>query len=198
MAAGLGAIGLAFWSSACENPFNTRTPEPPTRVQGAWILPHAPGIVFINLRNAIAERNVVNYERCFSDSLKTGRQFHFKPETTVDNARPGLFSNWSVREERAYFTRMLDALPGDSLRSLRLDSLKTDNITSNSVTYFQRYELIVRHQLQSSGVPGKVSGEGQFGLIKDRFGEWSIYRWEDSASGGRLTWSTLKADFFSR
>jgi len=191
---GLLVVSLAIGFNACENPFQTRTPEPPKRVQGTFLLPHSPGIVFSNLRNALAELNVVNYERCFADSTRSDRKFRFIPEAEVAKTNPGLFSRWGVREERDYFARMRGPLPADSIFSLRLDSLITV-ITGDSATFSQRYELIARHQRQASGVPRKVSGRGLFLLSRDQFGDWSIYRWEDFSSGSALTWSRLKADF---
>jgi hypothetical protein len=188
------AVSLVLGINACENPFQTRSPESPQRVQSTFILPHSPSIVFINLRNALAELNVVNYERCFSDSTHAGRAFRFIPEATVANTNPGLFSGWSVKEERDYFARMRDPLPADSVFTLRLDSLQTV-VTGDSATFLQRYELIARHQRQASGVPRKVSGEGRFWLSRDQFGDWSIYRWADFSAGSALTWSTLKAAF---
>lgn len=187
-------ISLAMWFSACQNPFQTREPEPPIRVQGTWILPHAPEIVFINLRNALAELNVVNYERCFVDSIRSGRRFRFIPEATVANTNPGLFANWGMKEEKNYFARMRDPLPADSTFTLQLDSLQAV-VTGDSASFWHRYELIARHQRQSSGVPRKVSGEGRFWLSRDQFGDWSIYRWADFTSGSTFTWSTLKAAF---
>jgi len=190
----LVVIGSAFAFNACENPFQTRTPEPPKRVQGTFFLPHSPGIVFINLRNALADLNVVNYERCFADSTRSGRQFRFIPEATVANTRPGLFTRWGVKNERDYFARMRDPLPVDSTFSLRLDSLESVT-TGDSAIFLQRYELIARHQRQASGVPRRVSGEGRFWLSRDQFGDWSIYHWADFSRGGAFTWSTLKAAF---
>jgi hypothetical protein len=186
--------GFALGFIACENPFQTRAPESPERVQGTFVLPYSPGIVFINLRSALAELNVVNYERCFSDSTRSDRQFRFIPEATVANTNPGLFLRWGVREERDVFARMLNPLPVDSTFSLRLDSLQSV-VTVDSAIFFQRYELIARHKRQASGVPRKVSGEARFWLSRDQFGDWSIYRWADFSSGSGFTWSTLKAEF---
>jgi len=190
----LTVIGFALIGIACENPFQTRTPEPPKRAQGTFVLPHSPGIVFANLRNAMVELNVVNYERCFTDSARSGRRFRFIPEAAVANTNPGIFSRWSAKEERDYFARMRNPLPADSIFSLRLDSLQTF-VDSDSAIFLQRYELIARHQRQASGVPRRVSGEGRFWLSRDQFGDWSIYRWADFSSGGAFTWSTLKAAF---
>jgi len=188
------AICFACGFCGCENPFQTRAPEPPQRVQGTFILPHSPGIVFANLRNALAELNVVNYERCFSDSMHAGRPFRFIPEAAVANTNPGLFARWGLKDERDYFARMRDPLPADSTFSLRLDSLQTV-VTGDSAIFLQRYELVARHQRQTSGVPRQVSGEGRFWLSRDQFGDWSIYRWADFSSGSAFTWSTLKAAF---
>jgi hypothetical protein len=196
---GLCIIGLMMMLlNACENPFKTREPEPPSQARSTWILPFSPEIVFVNLRNAMVERNVVNYERCFSDSTRPGGwRFRFIAEATVANENPDKFANWGVKQERDYFSQLRANLPEDSTRSLvlRPDSLQTV-ITGDSAIFLHRYELTVRHKLQSCcGVPGKVSGEGRFWLSKDQFGEWSIYRWADFASGGAFTWSRLKADF---
>jgi hypothetical protein len=185
----LVVIGLTLGYNACENPFQTRTPEPPKRTQSTWLLPHSPGIVFINLRNALTELNTVNYKRCFSDS------FRFVPEATVANTNPGKFDGWNLQKEGSYLEQMLNPLPPDSAFTLRLDSLSTLDSGSESVIYLQRYELLARHRLQSIGIPRKVSGEGRFWLGKNRFEEWAIYRWEDFASGSAFTWSTLKAAF---
>jgi hypothetical protein len=182
---------LAFGHGACENPFQTRTPEPPTRTQRTWLLPREPGDVFTNLRNALADLNVVNYKRCFADS------FRFIPEATVAHANPGKFDGWNLQKEGGYLEQMLNPLPPDSAFTLRLDSLSIDAIGSESIIYLQRYELIARHRLQNVGVPRKVSGEGRFWLSRSNFGDWSIYRWEDFASGSAFTWSTLKARFYN-
>jgi hypothetical protein len=188
---GTTVIGFALGFNACENPFQTRTPEPPARVQSTFSLPHAPGIVFINLRYALAERNVVNYERCFSDSLRSGRSFRFIPEKAVAATNPNVFDNWDLKEERDYFVRMVAP---DSLFSLRLDSLEAKPILKDTVVYRQRYDLIARHQRPRA--PRRVAGEGLFFLRRDDFGDWSIYRWEDSFDrDSSSTWSTLKVAF---
>lgn len=185
---GVIAAGLAFGLFACDNPFQTRTPEPPERTQNTWLLPHSPEIVFVNLRNALAELNVVNYGRCFADS------FRFVPEASVDIRNPGKFINWSAKEERGYFEQMRNPLPLDSTFSLRLDSLQTINM-GESVMFLQRYELVARHGRQSEGIPRRVAGTGRFMLRRNSFGDWSIYLWEDFARGNAFTWSELKAAF---
>ena len=129
---GVIAIGLALGFAACDNPFQTRTPEPPKRTQNTWLLPHSPGIVFLNLRNALAELNLVNYGRCFADS------FRFVAEASVDIRNPGKFINWGAKEERDYLEQMLNPLPADSAFSLRLDSLQTINM-GESVVFLQKY-----------------------------------------------------------
>jgi hypothetical protein len=184
----VAAVVLALNWTACDNPFQTRTPEAPKRAQNTWVLPHSPGIVLVNLRNALAELNVVNYSRCFSDS------FRFVAEALVDIRNPGKFVNWSAREERNYLEQMINPLPADSAFSLRLDSLQTINM-GESVMYLQDYELVARHRRQSEGIPRRVSGTGRFMLRRNSFGDWSIYLWEDFAAGNAFTWSELKAAF---
>lgn len=179
---------------SCENPFATRTPEEPKGAGSRYIPPFSAEIVVENLRNAITDRNVENYLRCFTDSTRTDERFRYEPDAASSNQYPGTFTQWSLTQERDYFSQLRAALPVDSLRSLRLDSLQT--ITFNDSAQFVRaYELNVRHKQQSAGVPGLVRGELRFWLRKDPFGEWSIYRWADFATGQAQTWSALKAAF---
>src|SRR5512145_2681132 len=109
---------------ACENPFVTRVPEPPEGSGSRWIPPFSAEIVIENLRNTISDRNGENYLRCFSDSSRVSRRFQFIPEITVANNNPGAFVNWSLAQERDYFSQLRAAVPGDSICSLRLDSLQ--------------------------------------------------------------------------
>lgn len=185
---------MIFSFLSCENPFIPRTPEPPQGTTSRYIPPFSAEIVLDNLRNAINDRNGENYLRCFADSSRTGERFRFEPDAATANQYAGVFHQWGLTQERDYFSQLRAALPTDSLRSLRLDSLQT--ITFNDSAQFARaYELNVRHKQQSAGVPGQVRGELRFWLRKDQFGEWSIYRWADFATGQSQTWSALKAAF---
>jgi len=179
---------------SCENPFATREPEAPKNSGSRYIPPFAAEIVLENMRNAISDRNVENYLRCFTDSTRTGERFRYEPDAAASNQYPGVFSQWGLSQERDYFSQLRAALPTDSLRSLRLDSLQTIAF-SDSAQFVRAYELNVRHKQQSAGVPGQVRGELRFWLRKDQFGEWSIYRWADFATGQAQTWSALKAAF---
>ncbi|MEK7728255.1 MAG: hypothetical protein AAB354_07550, partial [candidate division KSB1 bacterium] len=138
---------------SCENPFATRTPEKPKGTGSRYIPPFSAEIVLENMRNAISDRNVENYLRCFTDSTRTGERFRYEPDAATGNQYPGVFNQWGLAQERDYFSQLRAALPTDSLRSLRLDSLQT--ITFNDSAQFARaYELNVRHKQQSTGVPG--------------------------------------------
>ncbi len=191
----LCASVLYFFLLACENPFATRTPEAPEgRGSSRWIPPFAAELVVENLRNAIADRNVENYVRCFVDSSRTGRHLQFFPETAVANNNPGIFLDWGPAQERDYFSQLRAATPGDSICTLQLDSLQTI-LFSDSAQFFYEYDLIARHRRQSAGVPGRVQGELRFWLIKDSFGEWAIQRWADFATKPAQTWSALKVAF---
>ena len=179
---------------ACENPFVTRTPELPEGTGSRWIPPFSAEVVVENLRNAIFDRNVENYVRCFSDSSRTSRRFSFYPEITVANNYPGAFLNWDLVPERDYFSQLRAAVPVDSTCSLRLDSLQV-SLFGDSAQFIYGYDLTARHRRQSAGVPGNVKGELRFWLMKDSFGEWSIQRWADFATGPAQTWSALKVAF---
>jgi len=190
----LAVVIYFVFSLACENPFVTRTPEPPEGTGSRWLPPFSAEVVLENLRNAIGDRNVENYIRCFVDSSRLNRRFRFDPEITVANNNPGAFFNWNLAQERDYFSELRAALPADSVCSLQLDSLQTSSF-GDSAQFIFAYDLIARHRRQSAGVPGRVKGELRFWLLKDSFGDWAILRWADFATGPTQTWSALKVAF---
>ena len=193
----IALLCLSLWLNACENPFQTREPEPPRTAGDRWLPPFSADLVLVNLENAVADLNTENYVRCFSDGTRGNAALHFEPDLASTNTNPGFFAFWSLADERFYFSQLRASMSGDSLRSLQLDSLQTI-VFGDSAIFLRAYDLTVRHTLQSSGVPGRVRGELRFWLNKDELGEWSITRWADFASGSTQTWSSLKILFGSR
>jgi hypothetical protein len=182
---------------ACDNPFQTRTPEPPTRTRGTFIIPLTPEAVLTNLRNAVLEQNLVNYSRSLADPARGG-SFKYLADPAVANSRPELFMNWSLENERRYFSQLSAVLPSDSTRSLSFTpEFKPETVITlgDSAIYVGDYQLSVHHTQQSKGIARRYAGQARFTLRRDNLEEWSISRWADFSTGSTPTWSALKASF---
>jgi hypothetical protein len=188
-------VGMTFlpFVAACENPFATRTPEPPAVGRGTFITPRTPEAVLANLRSAMLEQNLLNYSRSLADTTRGGA-FRFHADPAVANARPELFSNWNLDNEKRYFNQLNAVLPADSARSL-IFKVVTSIPLGDSAIFVEDYELNVHHTQQSNGVPSRYAGQARFTLRQDALGEWSIHRWSDFSAGSAPTWSVLKANF---
>jgi len=178
---------------ACENPFQTRTPEPPTQPRGIFITPRTPEAVIINLRNAVVEQNLVNYSACLADP-RLGGTFRYQADPAVGISRPELFANWGLEEEKRYFSQLSAVLPPDSARAL-IFTAKSITTLGDSAIFIEDYQLNVNHTQQAAGIARSYAGQARFLLREGSFGLWSIHRWEDLSTGSTPTWSALKASF---
>lgn len=179
---------------ACQSPFATRDPEPPDTQQSTWIQPTSASYVLINLRNAIAEKNIQNYLRCLADTSHVKQRFLYLPEPAVQAANPGLFRSWGYEEERNYLNQLFLVLPKDSTSQLTLTSLR-ENASQDSVIFLHEYQLTLRHQRQSQYGLAVSRGQVEFRLIRSAENSWYIHRWTDYAVSGSVTWSAVRAAF---
>lgn len=189
---GMAALLLAMQFS-CDNPFATRTPEPPTRSQGTFVTPLTPEAVIANLRNAVTEQNLVNYTRSLADPTRGGR-FVYEADPAVIASQPELFADWVVANEQRYFNQLNAVLPTDSTRSLVFAAETATNL-GDSALFVENYLLVVRHTQQVNGIPSRYAGQARFTLKRNNLGEWAIHRWADFSTGSLPTWSALKASF---
>ena len=181
-------------NSGCENPFATREPEAPVKIQSSWIQPTSPSYVMINLKNAISEKNTTNYLRCLSDTSSAVKSFAFIPEPAVANANPGLFTRWGKDAESNYLNQLSTYLPKDSTASVDFERLK-ETIFQDSVVLLQSYQLKVEYKCDESSCPRVWRGQAEFRLIRTEEDIWYIYKWSDYSTGDDLSWSSLKAAF---
>ncbi len=187
-------LTLLVFIAACENPFNTRTPEPPEQTTSTFIPPTSPDIVFINLQIAVREKNVENYIRSFVDTTRSSQRFTFVADQRAAANHPGVFQFWELQDERRYLTRLFQALPADSARALRfIEQNRSEGATQASFSL--NYEISVRHTRGGEGIPTIYRGLSNFMLEKNQTGDWAIYRWEDFTNGVDPSWSELKALF---
>ncbi len=175
----------------CQSPFSIREPEPPATIRSTWIPPYSPEQVFSNFQNAISERNVENYTRCFTDTSKSTRMYRFNPEPEIESTYPTIFLFWSREAEKNVMQQLFSSIPSDSTLFVKFTEEATDIITADSAVFNRLYHLEVHHT--ESSLPAIYDGHGEFWLAPDATGEWAIYRWIDHRLNENPSWSTLKA-----
>lgn len=183
---------IVFGSIFCQNPFATRDPEEPVTSQTSWIQPVSPETVLDNLVDAIREKSVDNYIRCFGGTESVRAQFQFIPEISVSNHYQGVFTGWNIFHERNYLNHLFGQLPQDSLSSLILNDV-TEFHYGDSVSTMKDYELHVSHTNQA--VASFVTGRLEMTLKKGQDALWYISYWADFRIGEGPVWSILKAEF---
>lgn len=186
-------LGVVLLTTACKWPFETRTPEPPKGQKSNWMPPTSANIVITNMEFAIRERNSLNYLRCLSDSLGTGKRFRFNADPLVSKNYPTLFSGWTKGNEETYINQLfVSYLPKDSTSQIQL-VFQRENVFQDSTIFLYNYKLKLGHTFASDQCPRLVEGQAEFRLIRDELGEWSIYYWADYRIGKKETWSQIKA-----
>jgi len=168
---------------------NAETPRNPAGDH--FIPPTNPGIVFQNLENAFHYRESTIYNRCFADSLTSGKNYRFEPAMVKAVVFP---PGWTVNDEEQYFQQLLAACHSDSLLSLNITN---DEIPGSdegdSIAYQINYNIIARHNRQ--GVDKIFNGQSHIKLVRNNHNYWVIYYWQDMALSSDATWSDLKTFF---
>lgn len=183
----LAAVGLSCGI------FETRDPEPPVQTSAEFIQPSTPDLVFTNMINSFRDLSSINYVRCFSDAVVTGRPFVFEPTSQALSRYGAILTSWTRLSEQQYFDNMRSRLPTGTGPSLIL-SLSVQSFNSDSALYDATYELTVPHT--QSTFPQTAKGRAQFSLIADQGGTWSIWRWIDFPDNqNNFTWSEMKGEF---
>ena len=176
--------------SSCDM-FSLRDPEPPIDSQSNWVPPLSPDLVIVNLQNAILERNIENYIRCFANPSFSDSIFYFIPDPEVAAIHPEIFATWSLENERAVLQQLYSYIPDDSTSALLL----TDDVLQNDQP--DRAVLVGNYTLELHHTHGNwdryYRGYLEFHMTPDRRGEWSIYRWIDDGIADSSSWSELKA-----
>ena len=193
----LAAIAvLASWlilGSGC-NLFEPRDPEAPTQSSDSFIPPTDPDIVIENLQNAIAQKNSVNYVRCFADPSQSVRLFQFSPSPDAGSRYASVFAYWSIDQEKAYFQNLVARAAGKvNAYSNLLLTHRVATVTGDSAVESYDYTFTFEHTDPS--FPTVAIGNLQFVLGLDNNNAWVIYRWSDFKTTSDVTWSHFKGKF---
>lgn len=176
--------------------FEPREPEQPSQSGSNFEPPYSAETVISNLKNAIAAKNLDNYIACFSDPVRTQREFTFVPSGPAWAQYSSELSSWDRNKEREYMRNLISHTSSSAFSSLLLVP-KSFAITTDSVVYNYTYTLSFHHDGRVIS-DSTARGELWFTLGPDNTGSWSIYRWLDyplTPTSTIVTWSSFKGGF---
>lgn len=173
--------------------FETREPQPPSTNQSSFRPPDTDEIVFENFKNAIAEANTDNYIRCFADGQTTEKKFEFIASTEWNLTFSGIFSNWTLENERQYFHNMGKPTPGQNSPKLFISNKNRYQSLPDTVIYQFDYKFYFPHQ--RIGIIDTVSGNMLLYITSKPTPKCFIFRWIDNKTTSDFTWSYWKAIF---
>lgn len=191
-----GVALLACWQllgAGC-NLFEPRDPEAPSQSSDSFIPPTDPDAVIENLQNAVAQKNSVNYVRCFADPSRTTRPFQFFPSPDAGARYASVFTSWTVDQEKTYFQNLVARASGKvNAYSNLLLTHRVVTLTGDSAVHSYDYTLTFEHT--DASFPTVATGNLQFVLGLDNNNAWVIYRWNDYKTTSDVTWSHFKGKF---
>ena len=174
--------------------FQTRTPEAPTQPSDSFIPATDPDAVVQNLQGAIAEKNTVNYQRCFPDPTHAKEAYSFSPSATAAATYAGVFARWTVDDERQYFQNLVARTAGKPTAFSNLVlAHKTIILSGDSTVVSYDYTFTFEHD--DTSFPTVATGTMQLVLGPDNTNAWVIYRWNDYKTTSDVTWSHFKGKF---
>jgi len=172
--------------------FDSRSVEPPSEPRSTYLQPTSPDIVITNLNFAIAEKNLDNYLRCFTDSNFSQRRFRYFPDAISLSSYP-VFQTWSLTNERSYYSNLISFTNSTSSSNLFLSNT-TFNSGIDSAIVDSDYILIFDHNKQN--VAKIAKGKLRFIMGVDSRSLWSVPGWYDFINQNNdTTWSVIKANF---
>jgi len=174
--------------------FQTRTPEAPTQPSDAYVPPTDPDALIQNLEGAIAERNSVNYQRCFPDPSHAKQPYVFIPSANAAATYAGVFAHWTIDDERQYFQNLVARTAGKPTAFSNLVLAHKSVILSGDSTVVS-YDYTFTFEHNDPSFPTVATGTMQLVLGPDNTNTWVIYRWTDYKTTGDVTWSHFKGKF---
>jgi hypothetical protein len=175
----------------CDNPFSTRSAEPPSVRRGTWEDPTFYDAVLRNLESSYNEQIIDNFTESISES------FLFVPDPEDRAQYPGIFDEWGFEEERDVTRSIFSSGTGAFINLALVD-------TTMEVTFYPsgdtaRAEVIYELSVAQDKVnaPGHLAGRAIFHVAEETGGIWKVYQWEDSKADfpDSSSWGQLRAAF---
>lgn len=190
----LNIIFLSLSIISC-NLFNTREPENPVSDNQTLNLAFTKDLLFDNLKTAIEQKNIQEYEKLFSDSTTHSQNFTFVPNQSAGARYVAVFSIWNKNSEVEYFRNAITTVGDNS--SIQLQITSVTEIGTNgldSAQYSFDYSLFVPHHRNEIKIQQFV-GRSEISMSPDKNAIWRIYRWIDFETKKDSSWSDLKGQF---
>lgn len=181
---------------SCTNPFSVRDAEPPDISDNSDTFenPTLSETVLSNLRYAMIQENVSNYERCFVDANNSSNhKYKFIHDQRIVNER---FEDWALDDEIRYLSTIINS---DTLKSINLaysNLLSPQQITTHPDSVWASFDYYISITFDDSFFDYK--GQSIVKLVKENAkGTWAIYYWEDlpAIDNYENSWSILKLKF---
>ncbi len=180
---------------SCTNPFSVREAEPPdiSNNSDTYEEPFRSESVLSNLKYALIQKNITNYEKCFvSVNSATSFTYNFLHDQRIEGS---LLSDWTLTDEIQYFGNIINS---DTLKSIEINftnNLSHQQITTHPDSVWTGLDYDLSLIFNESFFNYK--GQAIFKLVKNKDGIWSIYYWEDRPATDNYenSWSILKLKF---
>lgn len=196
----LTLIVIGLGQTAC-NLFTTREPETPTGSNAglAWQTPTQPEIVLVNLSNAVASLNAVDYTRSFSPQPTTDNltdvQFTFTPTPETAAQAAGLFVSWDIFSEKRFFENFRNQIAPRAAPAFLISVDERTVASQMEQQVFITYRLLAAYRLE--GIDSLCEGQSQLVIKQSAQGLWYIESWRDFKKVNPFTLSELKRRFFN-
>jgi hypothetical protein len=173
--------------------FETRNAETPEDTRSNYTSPFRHEDLISNLINSFSDKNAENYKKSFAIAPElTTFTFSFTPSGQA-LSQYQIWEGWSVEDEFRYFTNLVNSTPAQFPITLSLSNELFS--PSNDVFIYTADYFISVPQLNAD--PKTYSGSLKFYLTTNINNFWVIFKWEDIAESGSLSWSDLKGSAYN-
>ncbi len=167
--------------------FDPRDVEPPGGGGRPWIPPTEPESLFVNLKNAMEDKVIGNYEKSFT----TDFVFHPDPADSVELAAtdPTVFDDWNLDVERTVTQTIFDQAA--SMRLTFTEREPPTYIGADERVYYEKYELQIIFKVGGSET---FRGFADYSVRREG-GLWYMNMWldkRDPSYAAARTWGNLK------
>jgi len=188
---------IVLFLCSCQNPFATRTPEPPETGRLNLLPRNSPENVFYNFKKICENLSRINYPDCFTED------FSFVPDPRDYSEHEQVFSGgWGREKEMAFASNIFDKKIVSSIsfspppQGGPSEFVKVEDLNADSVRYEYNYNVKIAHNIQNA--PSEIKGRSILSFKRDVYGNWAIYLWVDEKIyEDKSTWGELRAAFWS-
>ena len=194
----LGIVALAFLI-ACNNPFATRTPAPPSEGKIDLLEPDSATNVLQNFGDIFKKVNDERYEEGYTELFD--EDFEFLPDESDRETFNVVFSTQWLKDREERFAKKLFEKGFLSGVSIDLWSFTPLQASEDEEQYEYQYSVTIGYVdprfTEDDFYPKSLRGTSLL-FLSEKDGTWAIYRWEDQRTDEEAaSWGGLRAKFSS-